>query len=271
MAALVNSIVAKARLCEEQGQYGEALAQWEILKTIYSPYPGLNVEIDRVVKRRDLQVRSSAKARWVEQLDLHLESGEYARASELLELAKGEFPQDSELGELERLVSQGVTRASEARDLLAQGQALCAAKQVDQGMEVLTRAHQLEDRDPVIRAVLVNTLAEHARSLVDTDWRAAEPFIQKALDMDASHSFALSLRTLAADNRREEFVSRRISQARQAQASGDLIAARSAVEQGLATGTNDVRLVQLLATLNKGIGESRRRSLEELKHLCRAG
>jgi serine/threonine protein kinase len=266
---LVNSIVAKARLCEEQGQYGESLAQWEILKTIYRPYPGLNVEVDRVVKRRDLQVRSSAKTRWVEQIDLHLESGEYARASELLELAQGEFPQDSELGELERLVSQGVARASEARDLLAQGQALCAAKQVEEGIEVLTRAQQLDDRNPVIRAILVNALAEQARSLVDTDWRAAEPFIQKALDLDASHSLALSLRTLAADNRREEFVSRRISQARQAQASGDLIAARSAVEQGLATYPNDVRLAQLLATLNKGIGESRRRSLEELKHLTR--
>ena len=266
---LVNSIVAKARLCEEQGQYGESLAQWEILKTIYRPYPGLNVEVDRVVKRRDLQVRSSAKARWVEQIDLHLESGEYARASELLELAQGEFPQDSELGDLERLVSQGVARASEARDLLAQGQALCAAKQVEEGIEVLTRAQQLDDRNPVIRAILVNALAEQARSLVDTDWRAAEPFIQKALDLDASHSLALSLRTLAADNRREEFVGRRISQARQAQASGDLIAARSAVEQGLATYPNDVRLAQLLATLNKGIGESRRRSLEELKHLTR--
>ncbi len=266
---LVNSIAAKARLCEEQGQYGESLAQWEILKTIYSPYPGLNVEIDRVVKRRDLQVRSSAKTRWVEQIDLHLESGEYARATELLELAQGEFPQDSELGDLERLVSQGAARASEARDLLAQGQALCAAKQVEEGIEVLTRAQQLDDRNPVIRAVLVNALAEQARSLVDTDWRSAEPFIQKALDLDASHSLALSLRTLAADNRREEFVGRRISQARQAQASGDLIAARSAVEQGLAAYPNDVRLVQLLATLNKGIGESRRRSLEELKHLTR--
>jgi len=266
---LVNSIVAKARLCEEQGQYGESLAQWEILKTIYSPYPGLNVEIDRVVKRRDLQVRSSAKARWVEQIDLHLESGEYWRATELLELAQGEFPQDSELGELERLVSQGAARASEARDLLSQGQALCAAKQVEEGIEVLTRAQQLDDRNPVIRAVLVNALAEQARSLVDTDWRATEPFIQKALDLDASHSLALSLRTLAADNRREEFVSRRVSQARQAQASGDLIAARSAVEQGLGTYPNDVRLTQLLATLNKGIGESRRRSLEELKHLTR--
>lgn len=266
---LVNSIAAKARLCEEQGQYGEALAQWEILRTIYSPYPGLNVEIDRVVKRRELQIRSSAKARWVEQIDLHLESGEYARASELLELAQAEFPQDSELGEVERLVSQGLARAAEARDLLAQGQQLCATKRTAEGLEILARAQQLDDRNPVIRAVLVNTLAEQARALVDTDWRAAEPFIQRALDLDATHSLALSLRTLAADNRREEFVSRHISQARQAQASGDLIAAKSAVEQGLATYPNELRLAQLLATLNKGIGESRRRSLEELKHLTR--
>ena len=41
---LVNSIIAKARYHEERGQFGEALAQWEILGTIYGQYPGLKFE-----------------------------------------------------------------------------------------------------------------------------------------------------------------------------------------------------------------------------------
>jgi len=49
---------------------------------------GLSVEIDRVVKRRDLQSDRRQKTRWVEQIDLHLESGRLWAAGELLELAK---------------------------------------------------------------------------------------------------------------------------------------------------------------------------------------
>ena len=72
---LVNSIVAKARSYEERGQFNEALGQWEILQTIHKQYPGLDFEIDRVMKRRDQQSRTEAKARWVEQIDRHLEAG----------------------------------------------------------------------------------------------------------------------------------------------------------------------------------------------------
>src|SRR5690349_23343522 len=45
---LVNSIVAKARIHEGKAQFNEALGQWEILKTIYSRYPGLDFELERV-------------------------------------------------------------------------------------------------------------------------------------------------------------------------------------------------------------------------------
>jgi len=36
---LVNSIVARAHLHEEQGAYSDALNDWEILRTIYNQYP----------------------------------------------------------------------------------------------------------------------------------------------------------------------------------------------------------------------------------------
>lgn len=266
---LVNSIVAKARLHEEQSQYNEALAQWEIVRSIYSPYPGLNFEIERLVKRREQQARSAAKARWVEQIDLSMETGDWAAASEALRDAEAEFPGDAELAELAKLVHQGQQRAEEAQQLLARGQQLFNEHKLEEGLEVLTRAQQLDDRSPVIRAVLVNTLVEHARGVLDRDWRAAEPLILRALDLEPANHLAQSLRTLAADCKREEFVDRAVSQARQAQLAGDLKAAIAIAEQGLAAYPNEFRLAQLMSTLNKGFEESRRRSLEELRHLSR--
>ena len=73
---LVASIVAKARLYEERGQFHEALGQWEILATIYEQYPGLSVEMDRIIKRRLQQERSEAKAKVIAQVDRQLQLGE---------------------------------------------------------------------------------------------------------------------------------------------------------------------------------------------------
>src|SRR5258708_5029348 len=114
---LVNSIVAKARNYEELGQFNEALGQWEILQTIHKQYPGLDFEIDRVMKRRDQQSRTDAKARWVEQIDRHLETGDYDRAIELLHSAGTEFPGDPDMAALEELAKQNQTRAAEAEQL----------------------------------------------------------------------------------------------------------------------------------------------------------
>ncbi|MCL5743661.1 MAG: hypothetical protein M1541_07010, partial [Acidobacteria bacterium] len=64
---LVNSIAAKARVHEQQGQYSEALAQWDILRTIYPRYPGLDVEIERMGKRREQQARPDEPGQQSEQ------------------------------------------------------------------------------------------------------------------------------------------------------------------------------------------------------------
>src|SRR5712692_375744 len=157
---LVNSIVGKARLHEERGQFTEALGQWEILKTIYSPYPGLSFEMERVVKRREQQSRSEAKTRWVEQIDRQLEGADYNRALDLLQNALAEFPEDAELVELEKLARQGIGRAAEAQQLLGQGQELCTQGKAQEGIEILRRAYQLDERNPAIRTVLIETMLE---------------------------------------------------------------------------------------------------------------
>jgi serine/threonine-protein kinase len=248
---LVNSIVAKARLHEERGQFTDALAQWEILRTIYNLYPGLSFEIDRLGKRREQQERAEAKARWVKQIDQNMAVGDYERALALLRQAGEEFPHDVELDELEKLVQQGKERGGEALRLLAEGQEMLAAGRFKEGFEALRAAHRQDERNSAVRGALLDALVKRARTLVETDWRAAEPLLQEALDFDPGHTLAKSLRTLAQDRKKEEFIQLCVAQARRAQARGDIAAALTQVQEGMTSYATDPRLSQLYATLSQ--------------------
>jgi serine/threonine-protein kinase len=269
---LVNQIVTRARLHEERGQFVEALGQWEILQTIYNRYPGLSFEIERVIKRREQQALSESKARWVEQIDHHLATGDSARALDLLGGAQAEFPEDAELAALETLARQVSERTAEAQRLLEQGRELCSQHRFQEGVDYLRQAHQLDERNPGIRTALVDTLLQESRSVFENDWRLAETLIQEALDLDPGQSLAKSLRTLVLDRKRNSFVDDCISKARQAQAAGDRENAVSQVEQGLSLYPLEPRLTQLQSTLHKESQElrrqqDRRRILAELRQL----
>jgi serine/threonine-protein kinase len=269
---LVNSIVAKARLHEESEQFTDALAQWEILRTIYSQYPGLNFEIDRLGKRREQHARSEAKARWVKQIDQQLAAGDFDRALELLRQAGKEFPDDAELAEVEKLIQQGKDRVGEALRLLGEGQETLAAGRFQEGLEVLRKAHRQDESNSVIQQALLEALVERAQTVLETDWRAAEPLLQEALELDPSYSLAKSLRTLAQDRKREEFIQLCVAKARRAQARGDIGGALAQVQEGLTSSPTDPRLSQLYTTLSKESEETRHRQtrhgdLDELRRL----
>jgi len=269
---LVESLVAKARLLEQQGQFTEALGQWEILRNIYSQYPGLNFEMERVVKRRDQQARLEAKARVVGEIDRCLHAGDYVAALELVGKAQPEFPNDAELAELEKLARQGLERTGEALRLFEQSQTLWAQGSFEESVSLLRKAHSLDDANAVIRAALVDTLVERARATLEADWRAAEALVEQALDLDPNHALGKSLRTLAMDRKREETVDQCVSLARQMQGAGELEGALKQIEQGLASYPHEPRLTQLHSTLAREYAEAqrrqtRRRDLEELRRL----
>jgi len=180
---LVNSIVSRARQYEERSQFNEALGQLDILRNIYAQYPGLEFEIQRLVRRREDQARHEAKAKWVEQIDRQIELGDFNRAHELARSALEEFNDDRELAGLERIAQQGVERSAEARVLLEQGQRLCLERQFAEGLQAFRKASGLNPRDPIIRASLLNALVEQARSILSTiGGRGA--LVQEALEMD---------------------------------------------------------------------------------------
>ncbi|PWT85356.1 MAG: hypothetical protein C5B56_14195, partial [Proteobacteria bacterium] len=263
---LVNGIVGKARQYEERGQYADAMGQWDILRSIYGQYPGLEFEVQRLVRRREAQMREEAKARWVEQIDHHLDAGEYTRASELTRNALAEFPDDRELTGLERLARQGIERSSEAQRQLEEGRRLCSEGRAEQGLEAFTKARELDGKNPAIRAALLNALVDRARALMDTDRRSATTLIQQALELDRNHPGAKSLRALADDYARQEAVEELVCAARELQAQGDVEAALDKVEQGLVAFPHDLRLTQLRTTLRNALPEERRQEIRD-RHL----
>src|ERR1700733_14046084 len=268
---LVNSIVSRAHLHEEQGAFGDALNDWEILRTIYNQYPGLKFEVERLQKRRDQQVRIEAKSRLTEQVDSCLHSGDYARALELLQSSANEYPNDAELQELEKLAQQGIERKTEAQRLMTEGQDLYAQQKSTEGIQLLRQAYELDENNSLARAVLANALVEHAHEIVETDWQEADKLSRQAFDLNPSHPMAKTLRTQILDQKRENFVSDCVSQARKLQASGDLSGALTRVEEGLSTYPREPRLIQIQETVQRDLQtqkrQTRRRDLEELRRL----
>ncbi len=268
---LVNSIVARAHLHEEQGLFGDALNDWEILRTIYSEYPGLTFEIERLQKRRDQQIRIESKTRLVEQIDTCLHSSDYARALDLLQEAAAEFPNDAELTELAKLAQDGVKRKTEAHRLMTEGQELCARQKPVEGIKLLREAYDLDENNPISRAVLANALVEHAHSTVENDWREAEKLAREALDLNPGHPMAKTIRTLILDKKRETFIAECVSQARKLQTAADLAGALARIEEGLSVYPREPRLIQIQETVQRDLQiqrrQTRRRDLEELRSM----
>ena len=268
---LVNSIVARAHLHEEQSAFADALNDWEILRTIYSQYPGLKFEVERIQKRRDQQSRIETRTQLIEQIDSCLHSSDYARVFELLQGAMEEFPNDEELQELEKHAQQGVERKTEAQRLMAEGQDLCAQQKPADGIRLLRQAYELDENNSLARAVLANTLIEQAQTFVASDWREAEKLAKEAFDLNPGHPMAKTLRTLILDQKRETFVGECVSQARKLQTSGDLASALSRVEEALSSYPREMRLMQIRDAVERDLQtkrrQTRRRDLEELHRL----
>jgi eukaryotic-like serine/threonine-protein kinase len=269
---LVNSIVARAHLHEEQGLFNEALSDWEVLRTIYPQYPGLKFELERLQRRREQQALSEGKARWVEQIDACMHCSEYARALELLQRARAEFPDDSELLELEKVAQDGLERASEAQRLMTDGQDLCSQNRFQEGIKLLRQAYGLDEHSAVARAVLCNALVEQSRTMLDTNWEGAEALIQQALDLNPGHPLAKSMRTLVLDRKREDFINQCIQHARRLQAAADFQGALNKVEEGLKDYPQNPRLMQIRESLQRDLAlaqqrQTRRKDLEEVRRL----
>lgn len=266
---LVDSIVAKARQCEEQGLPNEALVQWTTLQNIYPQYPGLDFELERVRTGCDLQREQETKLELVGKIDRLLQEGEYERAYELAVESLETFNSDQELQTLKRLAQEARDRSAEAWALTEQAQAHAGEKKYPEAIEVLRRAVSLDAHNPLIRGRLADMLAAQAQVALASDWRASESLVQEALQEVPDHVLAKSLRPAILLARRAEYIDQCASEARELQASGNLAAALDRIQEGLVAYPNDGRLVQLQKTLRDQLRTKRDRDFEELKQAAK--
>jgi eukaryotic-like serine/threonine-protein kinase len=246
---LVNTIVNRARQYEERSQNNEAIGQWDILRNIYPQYPGLEIEIQRLERKRDEQSRDEAKSRLVRQIDSHLEDGEYEKALGVVREALEQFPEDREFAGLEKLAAQGLEKRASAEQFLNEGKRLCASGEVDEGIQKLREAAALDNRHRAIRGALLSALLYQGRALLAQDWSKAKPVLEEALQIDPSHPVARSLLAQAEDHERQQSIDSFVLGARERQTAGDIDGALDQVRAGLEKHANDARLTQLQATL----------------------
>ena len=246
---LINGLVSQARNLEDRGQYSEAIDKWEMLRSIYHRYPGLEFEVDRIRRRLEQHTGSEAKTRWIERIDGALNSGDYASALKLVEQALVESPQDAQLVPLERLVRQRAEQSQQAQHLVEHGQKLLDTKSFDEALKTLERAHTLDEHNVLIRAIYIEAILGKASAIIDADLPAAEKLIDSAFGLDATNARVNNMRVLASDRKRSTAIDQHLSRARELQATNELRLALAEVEEGLLSFPGEASLIQLQSSL----------------------
>jgi tetratricopeptide (TPR) repeat protein len=222
-------------------------------------------------KRRDQQAGTESKTRLVEQINICLRSGDYARALDLLRGSAAKFSGDAELSELEKLAQDGVQRKAEADRLITESQELFAGRKPAEAIQLLRKAYELDKNNSLARSILANALVEHAHSMVETDWWEAETLAKQALDLNPAHPTAKTIRSLVLERKRASSVEDWVSQARKLQSSGDLFAALARVEEGMAFHPDDPKLFQIQDAIQRDQSarrrQARRGDLEDLRRM----
>lgn len=249
----IVSVVAQAREREDREQYKEALDLWEVVRATYPQYPGLGAEVDRLLQLQDQQVRSLAMARWDEEVHRALDLQEYDEAIDLCRRAQAEFPSDAHLASLEQAAQDGARRMQQVHQLLSQGESLCGAGEMQQGLEVMRQALRLDSQNAAVRARLLAALVQAGGSLTSAEWRTAEALAAEAMDLEPGNESARGLWTRAQEFKQNEQVEECLAQAHERYKAADLEGALARVEEGLVAYPNDGRLQRIQARLRKAL------------------
>ena len=222
-------------------------------------------------KTRDRQTGTESKTRLLEQINLCLRSGDYARALDSLRATAAEFPNDAEFLELEKSAKDGVQHKAEADRLITESQELFARQKSAEAIQLLRKAYELDKNNSLARAILANALVEHAQSIVETDWLEAEKLSNQALALNPAHPTAKSILNQIVHKKETSPVDDWVSQARKLHSSGDLFAALAWVAEGLAVHPHDPKLLQIQDAVQRDQEarrrQARRSDLDDLRRL----
>ena len=58
------------------------------------------------------------------------------------------------------------------------------SRKAAEGIRLLRQAYELDENNPLARAVLANALVEQAQAVVESDWREAEKLAKEAFELN---------------------------------------------------------------------------------------
>ncbi|HEY1676698.1 MAG TPA: hypothetical protein VGG04_03255 [Candidatus Sulfotelmatobacter sp.] len=219
----------------------------------------------------DRQTRADSRTELAGQVKACLDARDYACALEALRGAGTEFPDDAELAVLEHLAQDGLQRKAEADRLITESQELFAQQKAADAIALLRRAYELDQKNPLARAILANALVEHAHSFVENDWLEAEKLTNQALALNPAHPTAKTILNRIVEKKQTSPVDEWVAQARKLQSSGDLFGALAWVAEGLAVHPNDSALLQIHDSIQRDQGarkrQARRRDMDDLRRM----
>jgi serine/threonine-protein kinase len=231
--ALIDSIVERARLCEQAGQWEEALEKWRSLQAI-DHHPGLDSAIERVRLAKD-EAFARAIERRMQPVEEALEAGDLGRATDLLRQAQVEHPGSPQLEQLSSRIEEIGEKRKRARELLARAEASSQTGNPGEYQTCLRQAFQMDESDAAFRKLVLNKLIDQAQSAIQTDWRQAEALVGEATALQPGfHAPGAVLRAIA-ERKREAAVPPLPKAAMPARARARLLVAIALLAAGIGT------------------------------------
>ena len=216
----------------------------DIVRSAESPYAVTEVldpftNLEDWVEAQYREIDQADRSRWRERIDSRLWAGDQEGALDVARDALTEHPEDNDLRKAEQVL-----------DRLCRGRQLCAEGNEEEGLELLSQAHRIEEQNQHVRSALTTCLIDAAEKLIDLHWEAADKHVEQALQLELNHERAQALRQRIG-HKREEFICWCLTQAHRLQSQGDRAGAIVVVEQGLASYCEDQRLLELKASLQQ--------------------
>lgn len=243
--------VAEARNKEERGQYAEALGHWETLKTLYPRFPGLDLEMERVRRRRDDQAQEEDRVAVVMELRRRLAVDELEEAVELAAEAQIERPDDPEIRLLSELARSRRVKAAQAAKHLNAGLEAQAKRDLEGAIREFRQAFETGEDQIRAKARLVDALVARSRELADREPEAAIQLSREALAIDDTNPKARAQSALLTDRSRDQVTNAVLQRAGAARERGDIAAALKEVTAGLEEFPDNERLTRFQQTLRE--------------------
>jgi serine/threonine protein kinase/tetratricopeptide (TPR) repeat protein len=264
LIAGVSSISAEARKLEEAGKLHEALAQWNVVRTLHPRQTELDENIGRVTRLRDEQ-RAKAKAEWMEKLRAAFDASDFERTQTLLREAVQQFPQDPELTLLEVQLGSALKARGKAEKYMVDASKAFERSRWAKGIEALSRVHEIAPNDAVLKNQSLTCLAKASETALATDIPMAHMLLDRAAILAPSSPLISNLEGKIKEREREQSILDRLTSVRRAQQGGDLEGARLEVNRAIKSFPEDARFTQAKLAIERQLQLIEERKAQELE------